>query len=116
MTYTETEKTLELRRQSLMQRRDELDVRLHKIEADLDVEHSKDSQEFAHEIEDDDVLQGMGQAGALEIIKIDAALARIAQGDYGVCVACGADISTKRLDVLPYTPVCKTCAALNDSA
>jgi RNA polymerase-binding transcription factor DksA len=42
---------------------------------------------------------------------IEAALARMASGDYGVCMHCGADISEARLDVLPFTPFCSTCAA-----
>ncbi|MHA1127489.1 MAG: TraR/DksA C4-type zinc finger protein, partial [Alphaproteobacteria bacterium] len=31
--------------------------------------------------------------------------------EYGVCVACGEDISEERLDVLPDTPKCRKCAA-----
>lgn len=82
-----------------------------KIESELDAEHSKDAGELANEVEDNEVLEGMGQAGLLEIVKIDAALERIERGDYGVCASCGGDISAERLDVLPYTPMCKTCAA-----
>jgi RNA polymerase-binding transcription factor DksA len=40
-----------------------------------------------------------------------AALNRIKAGDYGTCITCGARISEERLDVLPATPFCKTCAA-----
>jgi RNA polymerase-binding transcription factor DksA len=41
---------------------------------------------------------------------IEAALGRIAHGDYGICVACGNPISEERLDVLPQTPKCRNCA------
>lgn len=111
MQDTQIKSTLEQRRTTLQARRAELDDRLHKIETELDAEHSKDSEELANEIEDNEVLEGMGQAGLLEIVKIDAALERIEAGDYGICVVCGDDVGEKRLDVLPYTPMCNTCAA-----
>jgi RNA polymerase-binding transcription factor DksA len=31
-------------------------------------------------------------------------------GTYGICARCGEPISKERLDVLPHTPSCKTCA------
>ncbi|MFT6426057.1 MAG: RNA polymerase-binding transcription factor DksA [Celeribacter sp.] len=111
MARDQNENSIQSRRKILLARRVELDVRLHKIEGELDAEHSKDTGELANEVEDNEVLEGMGQAGLLEIVKIDAALERIERGDYGVCASCGGDISAERLDVLPYTPMCKTCAA-----
>lgn len=115
MAHQQNEKHLKFRQDILLERRAELDSRLHKIESELDAEHSKDSDEFANEIEDNDVLEGIGQAGLLEIAMIDAALERIKIGQYGICVSCGDEISAARLDVLPFTPVCKTCAAKQDA-
>jgi DnaK suppressor protein len=40
---------------------------------------------------------------------IDAALARIQQGTFGVCLACGEDINPRRLDALPWTQYCLRC-------
>ena len=40
---------------------------------------------------------------------IDAALVRIQQGTFGVCVACGEDINPRRLDALPWTQYCLRC-------
>jgi DnaK suppressor protein len=37
---------------------------------------------------------------------IDAALARIAAGTYGICTICGNPIDERRLDVLPYAQYC----------
>lgn len=99
------------RRKALMARLGELDSRLHAIEAALDVEHSKDWEEAAVEREDDEVLEQLGQAGQEEIRSIRAALQRLRAGSYGTCVRCGEEISTERLDVLPATPFCRTCAA-----
>jgi DnaK suppressor protein len=40
---------------------------------------------------------------------IDAALARIQQGTYGVCACCGDEINSRRLDALPWTQYCLRC-------
>jgi DnaK suppressor protein len=45
----------------------------------------------------------------LMVRMIDAALARIQQGIFGVCVACGEDINPRRLDALPWTQYCLRC-------
>ena len=41
--------------------------------------------------------------------KIEAALRRIADGTYGICVTCADDISRKRLEALPWTNCCLRC-------
>ena len=40
---------------------------------------------------------------------IEEALARIEQGSFGVCQACGRPISEARLDAVPWTRVCREC-------
>src|SRR6478736_10307914 len=42
--------------------------------------------------------------------QIEAALVRIEDGLYGVCVECEAKIPRARLQVLPHTPYCVKCA------
>lgn len=103
--------TIDDRRKALLDRLSELDTRLHAIEAELDVEHSKDWEEAAVEREGDEVLEHLGQAGQEEIRRIRAALQRIRDGEYGFCAKCGEEISAERLDVLPDTPLCRNCAA-----
>ena len=41
--------------------------------------------------------------------EIDAALARIEQGTFGVCATCGRDIAEARLEALPYATQCIDC-------
>ncbi len=88
----------------------ELNERLVEIEEDLDEPANPDSAERATEREGDEVLEDLGHAGLAEIGMIQAAMARIKDGTFGVCVACGEPISKERLDVLPHTPRCKRCA------
>ena len=50
------------------------------------------------------------QARRKQIVKINAALERLNNGDYGYCVSCDEAISEKRLNVDPATPLCVNCA------
>jgi DnaK suppressor protein len=47
---------------------------------------------------------------AAEAKRIDAALARIASGDYGWCLDCGEEIAERRLRLDPAAPLCVDCA------
>ena len=47
---------------------------------------------------------------AVEIQRIDAALARIEDGEFGYCAVCGEDIEAKRLEHDPTVPSCIACA------
>ena len=46
----------------------------------------------------------------VEVQRIDAALARIEEGEFGYCAVCGEDIEPKRLDHDPTVPSCIACA------
>lgn len=44
-----------------------------------------------------------------ELVEIERALERLAEGVYGTCVSCGADIAAERLDALPTAITCVGC-------
>ncbi len=95
---------------------DELNERLEKITDD--VRHTKeppekDFAERAIEMENDEVLDHLGNAARLEINQIKHALERIEQGLYGECSVCGEPINEERLKVLPYSDKCIHCAEKN---
>lgn len=102
--------SLATRKSQLEGRLADLKGRLVGIEAELDSHHSVDWEDLATEREGDEVLEGMGLSGQQEIRRIEAALQRLAAGEYGYCVKCGAEIGEARLDALPYTPFCRSCA------
>ena len=58
--------------------------------------------------------QAMAQATkrrrAARSVRIDAALRRIAEGEFGYCQDCGDEIAKKRLDLDPTVPACMSCA------
>ena len=102
---------LETRRAQLESRLAELRSRLHRIEDELEQPVSERFAEQATEREDEEVLEDLGAAGVQEVRMIQAALKRVDAGTYGTCANCGEPIGEERLDVLPATPICRTCAA-----
>lgn len=59
-------------------------------------------------------VQAMAKAAdsrrAMAIRRIEAALKRIDEGEYGWCVECGEEIAPKRLESDPSAPRCSACA------
>ncbi len=101
---------LATRKRQLLDRLASLDEKLHEIEDELDRPMPTDFAERASEREEDEVLEGLGNVGLKKQQMIEAALARIDEGEYGYCTHCGAQISEERLDLLPYAPMCGKCA------
>jgi len=64
-----------------------------------------------------DAIQGQAMAVATEqrrrdeARRIEAALKRIDEGEYGICTACGEEIAAKRLAADPIVATCIRCAA-----
>lgn len=84
--------------------------RLGKIQRNLREAPDPDSEEQALGRENDEVLEQLDDSGRAEIAMIEAALARINAGTYGICAQCGNPIAPPRLEALPYTTLCINCA------
>ena len=100
-------------RRRLVTRREELENRVSRIKKKL--RHSEepiipDFAEQATQRQNEEVLDALDEAGRRELILIQGALERIDQGDYGICVDCGAEIPLPRLNALPFTDRCVACA------
>lgn len=107
---SKTHRNLESFRPVLEGRLHELGARLEAIDNELTSHHSPDWEELAVEREVDEVLEATGNAGLVEIAQIRLALARIADGSYGLCSRCGGEIAEARLKAIPWTPHCRSCA------
>lgn len=92
-------------------RLNELGVRLHEIDHELGEPKDSDLGDQAIDLEDDEVLEALGQAAQKEAGLLKLALGRIKDGSYGDCQKCGGAISDARLNAVLYAPLCKTCAA-----
>jgi RNA polymerase-binding transcription factor DksA len=109
---------LELRQQ-LMDRLAHIESRLHKVERDRRRESNaleRDWQEQATVRQNDEVLDELAAEERQQAVAIRAALQRMEDGTYGICVTCGEPIATKRLEALPYAIQCLACATQAEQA
>jgi len=58
-------------------------------------------------------LTDIGVGGSLEhaLVRIERALAKLDEGTYGICDACGEPIAPARLEAMPDSVLCLACAA-----
>ncbi len=73
---------------------------------------SPDEVEFAVKTLEQDVTVATANLRSSTLKEIERALARCAGGTYGVCEACGEDISPNRLKAIPWARYCLTCQEL----
>ncbi len=76
--------------------------------SNLDDEHDPEGATVAFEREQ---LAGLRTHTERHLLDVDAALYRLRDGSYGTCERCGQPIGDARLEALPATRVCVTCAA-----
>ena len=106
---------LEAVRKKLLAQKQELLTRAAKVHADITRASGPLDKDFAEQVvqmENDAVLAGIGEATAAELAQINRALAQLDQGSYGLCSRCGKPIDIRRLQALPYSDRCITCAAM----
>ena len=99
-------------RTQLTTRYNEIQHRLQTITRDL--RHAgqplnADFAEQAVEAENDQVLDALDGSIRAEMGQIERMWARMNEGAYGVCEACGKPIAAKRLKALPYATRCIAC-------
>ena len=68
-----------------------------------------DSADFADKIHEEWIFLQTNSADAEVLRDIDAALRRLRDGSYGICMDCGIAITRKRLDAEPWAHYCVTC-------
>ena len=86
---------------------DEQSIRTDRADATADDEHDPEGVTLSGEWQRLDALR---RATAAERAEIDAALDRVAEGTYGVCVSCGRAIPAGRLEARPMATMCVECA------
>src|SRR5204862_6582106 len=75
-----------------------------------------DAVESAEADIQDDLEFALVQMKSETLNKINDALARLEQGDYGYCFDCGEEIAEKRLRALPFAVRCKDCEEARETA
>lgn len=107
MRHTE----LDVLRERLQQRLDELTKRAERIENDLRQPRNPDSEDRATERENDEVLESLDASTLDEVGLIRGALDRLNAGTFGICLTCGKPVGEKRLEAVPHATTCISCAS-----
>ncbi len=107
-------------RRRLLVERETAQARLVSLTGDFDavVAASLDSNaDDEHDPEGHTIAFERSQIGAIvtqvrhHLAEVDAALARLDDGSYGLCEACGRPVAPARLEALPAARLCILCAA-----
>lgn len=69
----------------------------------------RDEADESVRLEAQDEAFRLAESDSREVRMIDAALARMREDSYGVCVECGDEIEEKRLVALPTAARCMSC-------
>ena len=107
-------KELESSRADLLRRRRTILETARRAQEELDAlrgaERDPEFEEGAQSEHEQYTLSLLGEVQRGQMSMIDAALARIDSGEYGVCIDCEAEIDPKRLAALPFALLCTECA------
>lgn len=87
--------------------RDDALLRRDRADGTADDEHDPEGSTLSGEWLQ---VEALRRAARAERDDLDAALARVADGTYGVCVACGRPIPVERLQARPAADRCVACA------
>jgi len=85
------------------------EVRTARSDASADDEHDPEGPTMTQEWSQRTAVLADVHA---ELTEVDRALARIADGSYGICQRCGKRITVARLDARPTAVLCIDCARL----
>lgn len=98
---------------SLTARRAELHKRLGGDLADLRnfkaTDPIGDSADAAFDSGSEEIASQLAELESRELMQIERAIARMKQGNYGLCEACQIRIPVARLNALPYSTMCIKC-------
>ncbi|WP_336631979.1 MULTISPECIES: TraR/DksA family transcriptional regulator [unclassified Microbacterium] len=86
---------------------DEAALRADRADATADDEHDPEGSTLSGEWQRVDALR---RSVREEREGVSAALARVAEGTYGVCAVCGQAIAPGRLEARPMATTCVSCA------
>lgn len=105
---------MESLRSDLLHRRDTILETARRAQSELEAlrgaERDPEFEEGAQSEHEQYTLSLLGEVQRRQVAMIDAALARIDAGEYGVCVDCESEIDPKRLQALPFALLCTECA------
>lgn len=82
-----------------------------------EIVEAMDPKDFADVASDDidrKMIEAIGSQDLKRLRMIDAALTRIQQGKYGLCLKCTKKIPQPRLEAIPYALMCIECKTVDE--
>ena len=101
-----TKARLQAELKDLLRRHSRLSAHLRNTDRDLPADWS----EMAQFVQNDEVLEALEERTRHRVDGLVLAIARIEQGIYETCTSCGGAIESERLEVLPISTICASCA------
>lgn len=83
--------------------------RLRHESRSLDADSVQDSADWSVATLSKEFLFEQSSQRRTNLRLIEAALARMTEGSFGICVACDDEIQTRRLQAVPWTQFCLSC-------
>jgi|SRR5580698_3711165 DnaK suppressor protein len=96
---------LEVQRQEILQSLKHLEQETRSLEIDT----TQDAADLCVSSMSKEALFQQSSQRRTILRRIEAALRRVDEGSFGVCVNCGNDIPARRLQALPWTQFCLQC-------
>jgi DnaK suppressor protein len=99
-------------RQILLKRRDALRKALAgdlSLLRELNAQTSGDMVDAALDSVQDEISSQLAEVESRELARIEYALERMREGQFGICEGCGINIPLARLQALPYATFCIKC-------
>ncbi len=103
------QKLIKLRQSQLLQEKERLEKEIKSLREVTEIDYGYTEDDNTQEVVS--LQNTIGLINSLEkmLKKINGALKRIDEGNFGVCDACGASIESARLEVSPETNYCAAC-------
>jgi DnaK suppressor protein len=118
VTKSMTRKEIDVYKKKLLARRNEIVIKLStlgKDSRDVETDIAQDTADKAESSYTKEFLLSLSDAERDQLFQIDAALKRIEVKDFGACQMCQKEIGKKRLNALPWTPLCIECQEKSES-
>jgi len=76
---------------------------------EIKTEAGGDIVDFALDSVQDEISSKLAELESRELLRVEKALQRMEEGQYGICEGCGCSIPLARLTALPYATLCIKC-------
>jgi RNA polymerase-binding transcription factor len=104
-----------LYQERLKKRRSEIMMTLEHVQKEQrTIDENKDCIDQAAYRSRVDLLGNLTDWYLKETTRVDDALIRIAEGQYGICLACRKEIEAKRLELAPEAAFCAECQKMRE--